>query len=216
VGEDGANLVRCTWLWPWQTRAPAESTTSNMLKLSPRTTSTPLPLPTLKMNLTALRPVFRPLAIPSIRISAGRTRAQCPTQAHVPASTSSFSSTAHLAKRSKGPGQDPRIGTSATHFSPAAQPRGRLTYHQYRYATTSPTHSHHALCTSPAHVLCAIGPFIAHGSSSCESDAPPNLSNLSGSTCRCALRVNTFDYWMTMAIAWVKQRRGAKGPIRAD
>jgi len=178
--------------------------------------STPFTIPTLKMNLPVLRPVFRPFATASVRIASGRSSAQCPVPAHVPASTSFFSSTAHMEKRSKGPGQDPRIGTSVTHFTPAAQPRERLTYYQYRYATTFPTHSHHGPCTSPVRGLYAIGPFIAHGSSSCASDAPPNLSSLSGSICQCALRVSTFDYWTTMATAWMKQRQAAKDPIRVD
>ncbi|KAH8732429.1 hypothetical protein GQ44DRAFT_821705 [Phaeosphaeriaceae sp. PMI808] len=75
------------------------------------------------MNLSSFRPVFKQFhstnRIPSIFSRA----AQCPQQ-RIPATTSPFSSTVRLQKRSKkGPGQDPRITSIRYHLYHPLTPR---------------------------------------------------------------------------------------------
>jgi hypothetical protein len=65
---------------------------------------------TATMNLSAFRPVFRPFRASLFRTpTAPQSAPQC-LAPRIPSTTSSFSSTARLEKRSKGgPGKDPRI-----------------------------------------------------------------------------------------------------------
>jgi hypothetical protein len=67
-------------------------------------------VPTATMNLSAFRPVFRPFRASIFRTpTASQSAPQC-LAPRIPSTTSSFSSTARLEKRSKGgPGKDPRI-----------------------------------------------------------------------------------------------------------
>ncbi|KAH6616699.1 hypothetical protein C7974DRAFT_402282 [Boeremia exigua] len=72
------------------------------------------------MNLSTLRPVFRPF---SAAASLFRTPATQCAATRTPATTSPFSSTARLEKRQKGPGIDPRITNIRYHLSHPLTPR---------------------------------------------------------------------------------------------
>ncbi|KAF1974678.1 hypothetical protein BU23DRAFT_530976 [Bimuria novae-zelandiae CBS 107.79] len=86
------------------------------------------------MNLSALRPIFRPLnrlkypLLHAARSNASLKRAPTPTTA------SSFSSTARMLKRKKGkgPGTDPRITAIRYHLSHPLTPRP-LHFSRLRY-----------------------------------------------------------------------------------
>jgi large subunit ribosomal protein L40 len=68
------------------------------------------------MHLSSFRPAFRPFGAVA---SLFRTPATQCTATRIPASTSSFSSTARLEKRSKKVMKDPRISTSHSKKPPA-------------------------------------------------------------------------------------------------
>ncbi|KAF9697408.1 hypothetical protein EKO04_004981 [Ascochyta lentis] len=72
------------------------------------------------MNLSSFRPVFRPF---SAAASLLGTRATQSAATRTPASTSTFSSTARMEKRAKGPGKDPRITSIRYHLSHPLTPR---------------------------------------------------------------------------------------------
>ncbi|KAF1920957.1 hypothetical protein BDU57DRAFT_509465 [Ampelomyces quisqualis] len=75
------------------------------------------------MNLSILRPIFRPFAKTNRIPSALQRNAQCPQQ-RIPTSTSPFSSTAQLQKRNKkGPVIDPRITSIRYHLYHPLTPR---------------------------------------------------------------------------------------------
>lgn len=157
--------------------------------------STPIPP---IMNISTFRPVFRPLSASSYPVPIALRHNAPVKRSPIPATTSSFSSTARMMKRkkgNKGPGTDPRISRCShsyilpTHgeYHSMAQTDDVL---QPQSATTSAIRSPLALSTSHASAISDTGQYNAHGSSSCESAAELKSSISSGSTCLCAPRVS--------------------------
>jgi len=118
---------------PRRTNSLASTRISNLMPKSPAPSPrhhrsiAPNPPPT--MALSTFRPVFRPITQPKRMPLTPQCLHQTPP-AHT--QSSPFSSSSRLQKRSKGPGQDPRISTSypQTHnLTPTPHPSSQHTPH---------------------------------------------------------------------------------------